>query len=154
MILQGGIGYGELCIFGCVLCWATYSLVGRHVMRHISPIATVSYSAALGAAVLLGPALATGLAKETPRASALDWLCILYLAIFGTVLGFVWYYQGVARIGPTKAGLFINFVPLSGVTLACLILGEPVTVSLAVGTVLVVSGVYMTNRAAAIRREP
>lgn len=62
------------------------------------------------------------------------------------MIGFVWYYEGVKKIGPVKAGLFINFVPIWGVTLAFLILAEPVTLSLLIGTVLVVSGVYLTNK--------
>jgi len=78
--------------------------------------------------------------------SFLDWLCISYLGVFGTVIGFVWYYQGVERIGPTKAGLFINFVPISAILCAFFILKEPITLSLAIGAVLVISGVYLTNR--------
>jgi drug/metabolite transporter (DMT)-like permease len=49
------------------------------------------------------------------------------------VLGFVWYYQGIARIGPTRAGLFINFVPISAILLAWGLLGEPITISLLAG---------------------
>ena len=44
-----------------------------------------------------------------------------------------------------RAGLFINFVPVSAVLLAFLILGEPLTVSLLFGAVLVTSGVYLTT---------
>jgi drug/metabolite transporter (DMT)-like permease len=58
----------------------------------------------------------------------------------------VWFYQGVQLIGTTRAGLFINFVPISGVLLGFLILGEPVTWSLAAGAVLVLTGVFLTNR--------
>jgi drug/metabolite transporter (DMT)-like permease len=76
----------------------------------------------------------------------LDWSCISYLGIFATVIGFVWYYQGVQRLGPTKTGLFINFVPVFAILCAFIILQEPITRSLVVGTVLVISGVYLTNR--------
>ncbi|MHC4911621.1 MAG: EamA family transporter, partial [Planctomycetota bacterium] len=55
-------------------------------------------------------------------------------------------YQGIKKIGPTKAGLFINFVPVSAVLLAFLILAEPITLSLLIGTMLVTFGVYLTNR--------
>jgi drug/metabolite transporter (DMT)-like permease len=75
-----------------------------------------------------------------------DWLSIFYLGIFGTVVGFVWYYQGVERIGPTKAGLFINFVPIFAILFAFFILREAITASLIVGAVLVITGVYLTNR--------
>jgi drug/metabolite transporter (DMT)-like permease len=145
-IIDGGIGRGELYIFCCVLSWATYSLIGKGVMKELSPLTAVSYSAAVGAIALFVPACFEGLIGNIAHQSARDWLCISYLGVFGTVIGFVWYYQGVERLGPTKAGLFINFVPIFGILSAFLILRERVTFSLAVGAVLVISGVYLTNR--------
>jgi drug/metabolite transporter (DMT)-like permease len=147
-VLEGGLGLGELYIFCCVLSWVAYSLIGKAVMNNLSPLASVSYSAAIGAAALSIPAFFDGLVQSIASQSVIDWLCISYLGVFGTVIGFVWYYQGVERIGPTKAGLFINFVPISAILCAFFILREPITLSLAVGAVLVSSGVYLTNRTA------
>lgn len=145
-IIDGGLGLGELYIFCCVLCWVAYSLIGKTVMNSLSPLVSVSYSATVGAIALSIPAFFEGLARNIANQSLIDWLCISYLGIFGTVIGFVWYYQGVERIGPTKAGLFINFVPISAILCAFFILREPITLSLAVGAALVISGVYLTNR--------
>jgi drug/metabolite transporter (DMT)-like permease len=75
-----------------------------------------------------------------------DWVSMFYLGFFGTVIGFVWYYEGIKKIGPMKASLFINFVPISAVVMAFFILDEPITLSLLVGTLLVCSGVYLTNK--------
>ncbi|MHC4435863.1 MAG: DMT family transporter [Planctomycetota bacterium] len=150
-IFKGGLSLGELYIFCCVLSWTAYSLIGKTVMKNLSPLASVSYSAAVGAIALFVPALFEGLARNVAYQSALDWLCISYLGIFGTVIGFVWYYQGVERIGPTKAGLFINFVPISAILCAFFILREPITLSLMIGAVLVISGVYLTNRTAKVK---
>ena len=150
-IFKGGLGLSELYIFCCVLSWVTYSVIGKSVMKNLSPLASVSYSATVGAIALLAPALFEGLILNIANQSALDWLCISYLGVFGTVIGFVWYYQGVERIGPTKAGLFINFVPISAILCAFFILEEPITLSLVIGAVLVISGVYLTNRTARIK---
>jgi len=145
-IFQGGLGLGEFYIFCCVLSWVAYSLIGKTVMKGLSPLTSVSYSATVGAVALSVPALFEGLVENIAGQSVFDWLCISYLGVFGTVIGFVWYYQGVKCIGPTKAGLFINFVPISAILCAFFILREPVTLSLTVGAVLVISGVYLTNR--------
>jgi drug/metabolite transporter (DMT)-like permease len=150
-IFEGGLGLGELYIFCCVLSWVAYSLIGKTVMKGLSPLTSVSYSATVGAVALLVPALFEGLVENIAGQSVRDWLCISYLGIFGTVVGFVWYYQGVERIGPTKAGLFINFVPISAILCAFFILREPITLSLAGGAVLVISGVYLTNRTAKVK---
>lgn len=144
-LLGGGVGWGELLIFGCVGSWVTYSLIGKAIMKDLSPLVAVSYSASIGLAALLIPALAEGMVEQIPQYTLLDWGCIAYLGIFGTVLGFVWYYEGIKALGPTKAGQFINFVPVCAILLAYFILGEPVTPSLLVGAGFVVSGVSLTN---------
>jgi drug/metabolite transporter (DMT)-like permease len=142
--LGGGFGWGELFIFGCVASWVSYSLLGKSVMGHLSPLAAVTYSSLIGAGFLFPPAVLEGLGTFWAYSFS-AWACIFYLGFFGTVLGFVWYYEGIQRIGPVRAGLFINFVPVSAVLLAFLILKEPLTVSLLIGALLVSSGVYLTT---------
>jgi drug/metabolite transporter (DMT)-like permease len=142
--LGAGVGWGELFIFGCVASWVAYSLLGKSVMSDLSPLVAVTYSSVIGAVCLFPPAVMEGLWDSRDYSFA-AWASIFYLGFFGTVLGFVWYYEGIKRIGPVRAGLFINFVPISAVFLAFLILGEPLTLSLLIGAVLVSSGVYLTT---------
>jgi drug/metabolite transporter (DMT)-like permease len=145
-VFHGSVGLGELYIFGCVASWVTYSLIGKAVMRDLSPLLSVTYSVIVGTVALLLPAYFEGIIHNFVHYSAPEWVSLFYLGFFGTVLGFIWYYQGIQHIGPMKAGLFINFVPISGITLGFLILGEPITFSLVIGAILVSSGVYLTNR--------
>ena len=140
-----GLGLGELYIFCCVLSWVTFTLIGKTVMRDMTALTSVLYSSVIGAAALFIPACLEGLIGDMIHYSGMDWANIFYLGFFGTVIGFVWYYDGVKRIGPTKAGVFINFVPVSAIVLAYWLLSEPVTLSLIIGAVFVVSGVFLTN---------
>ncbi|UCD49491.1 MAG: DMT family transporter [Phycisphaerales bacterium] len=140
------LGVGELLILGCVLSWVAYSLIGKIVMRGLSPLVAVTYSVVVGTAALFVSTCLEGLSENVSRASLLDWLAILYMAVFATVIGFVWFYEGVKRVGATRAGLLINLVPIFAVLLAFLLLKEPITASLGVGAAMVVSGVYLTNQ--------
>ena len=146
MILHSGIGKGELYIFGCVVSWVIYSLVGRVAMRSLSPLTAVTYSALIGALLLFPAACLEGMLTQITDYSRTAWLSLLYLGLCGTVLGFVWYYQGIQRIGSTRAGQFINFVPICAIFLSAWLLDEPLTASLLGGVLLVSSGVYLTNR--------
>jgi drug/metabolite transporter (DMT)-like permease len=145
LLFSGGLSWGDLMIFGCVLSWMAFSLIGKTVLIHCSPLTAIAYSSVVGTMLLLPPALMTGLWSQWPAYAWLDWINIVYLGVFGTVLGFVWYYEGIEKIGPTRAALFINFVPISAVTLSFLILNEPITASLAGAVALVIAGVYMTT---------
>ncbi|MFZ0426830.1 MAG: DMT family transporter [Acidobacteriota bacterium] len=145
-VLDEGVGWGELFIAGCVASWAAYSLVGKVVLRRLSPVSSVCYAAVIGTVALLGPAFHFGLVQDLLSLPADGWISIGYLGIFGTVLGFVWYYEGVRELGPSRASIFINLVPVFAILLAFLILGEPVTRSLLLGGCFVLAGVYLTNR--------
>lgn len=145
-IFTGGVGWGEMYIFGCVASWAAYSLVGKVVMKDFSPLAAVTYSCLIGGAALFVPACLEDLPSLIGAISPGDWIGIVYLGFFGTVLGFFWYYEGIEKIGPSRASVFINFVPVSGVFFGWLILDETINLSLVVGAVLVLVGVTLTNR--------
>ena len=148
---QGGVGWGELFIFFCVLSWVAYSLIGKTVLASLSPLVSVTWASLLGMAFLAAPACGEGLLPAIFHYSADSWAGILYLGVFGTVAGFVWYYRGIREIGPARASQFINLVPVSAVLLAALILEEPLTLSLLAGGVLVLTGITLTNRSAARR---
>jgi len=105
-------------------------------------MAAVCYSAIAGTLMLFFPALSHGLFSNIPSYGAMDWASLFYLGFFGTVLGFFWYYEGIQKIGPMKAGIFINFVPVSAIILSYFILKEPITKSILAGAVLVTAGVY------------
>jgi len=145
-IFEGGLGWGELFIFGCVISWATYSLVGKVAMRDLLPRTAVTGSCLVGAAGLLGLALLPPGGENMLHLSGGVWLSLAYLGLLGTALGFVWYYDGIRELGPSRAAIFINLVPISAVILAWLLLGETPDASLAVGACLVVLGVYLINR--------
>ena len=144
-ILNEGIGRGELLIFGCVLSWTLYSVIGKTAMHGLSALATVCYSSIAGTVLLFLLVCRYDNFANAINYSFVAWLSILYLGMFGTVVGFLWYFQGIHSIGPSRAAVFINFVPVNGVFLATVLLGEPLTMSLLIGGGLVLSGSYMAN---------
>lgn len=146
------VGLGELLIFGCVLSWVAYSLIGKVAMQSMSPLVAVAYSSFVGTLLLLIPALYNGLFFDIAGYATRDWTSLFYLGFFGTVLGFYWYYQGIEKIGPMKASVFINIVPMSAILLAFFLLGEPLTLSLLVGGAMVITGVYLTNASEMVKR--
>ncbi len=140
-----GPGLGEWLIFGCVLSWVSYSIIGKVAMTRLSALSAVAYGSVVGAVLLAIPALTSGLASDIATYSARDWVSLVYLGYFGTVLGFYWYYRGIEQLGAMKASVFINFVPISALILSSFILKEPITPTLLTGGAMVVSGVFFTN---------
>ncbi len=95
--------------------------------------------------MLLIPALFEGLPGLLFEISYKSWAALSYLGIFGTALGFTWYYRGITAIGASRAGIFINMVPVFGVLLSWLILAETFKPSVITGGLLVLGGVMLAN---------
>lgn len=144
-LFSGGVGVGEFFILGCVVSWVSYSLIGKVILKDMTAFAAVLYSCAIGAAALLPLALMENITGKIGAFSGAEWLSLLYLAFFGTTLGFHWYYEGIAAIGAARAAVFINLVPVAGVFLGWLLLKETLNMSIIAGAILVVGGVYLTN---------
>ncbi|AXA93300.1 DMT family transporter [Massilia sp. YMA4] len=144
--ISQSVGLGELLMVCAISSWAAYTLVGRSALKGLSPIAATTYASLWGLLFLtIGAARDFG----TVEWSAIGWqvwtgLC--YVGAFGTVLGFVWYYEGVKAIGASRTAVFNNLVPVFGISLAALLLGEQVLASMIAGGVLVAAGVTLTNR--------
>jgi len=145
-LLTGGMGVGELYLIGCVISWVAYTLIGKRAMSGLSPLAAVTYSCVAGTLLLLLPALNANLLGSVAEIAMPTLLGLVYLALFGTVLGFVWFYQGVQAIGAARAGLIITLVPVSGVVMGYLLLNEIPDLSLYSGGGLVIAGLLLANR--------
>lgn len=144
-LLSGGFGPGEQAMVGCVLSWSAYSLIGRSVLGTLSPLTAVCYSSIIGTLLLSFPAAREGLFSRLATISSLDWASLAYLGVCGTALGFSLYYRGITKIGATRAGIFINLVPLFSILLSWLILDESIKPIVLAGGLLVLTGVTLTN---------
>jgi drug/metabolite transporter (DMT)-like permease len=145
-LLESGLGAGRLDIVMCVFSWVAYSLVGKRVLIGLSPLVSVTYASTVGMLMLALPVWTQGTEVHWTGYGLLEWSSLLYLGLGGTVIGFVWYYKGIQRIGAMRASVFINFVPVSAILLGHHFLDETVGWPLALGAMLVIGGVYLTNR--------
>lgn len=138
------LGAGELILVLCIFIWSAYTIVGRIALSTLSPLALTAYVMAAGALPLVVPAYL----EHAPLAqvSWRSWAALAYLIVFGTVIPFLWFSEGVKALGAARASQFISLVPPLAVAEAVLILGERFTPALGVGTALVVAGLYLTNR--------
>lgn len=145
-LLAGGVHTGDLFILGCVASWTAYSLGGKQAMQQLPPLVSVTWSCVFGCVFLFPAALVSGLWTEMTTARPLDWLCIIYLGVLATGLAYFWYYRGILALGASRAGIFINLVPVFAVCFGFVLLDEAVHLSLLAGGLMVVGGVWITNR--------
>jgi drug/metabolite transporter (DMT)-like permease len=130
---------GDLIVLGAVALWGLYSVLGRQVMRHRSPLSTTAMSAFLGLPFLL-LAAAWEIRTFPINASPTLILAVLYIGVAPTVVGFLSWNAGVRRLGASGAMVFYNTLPLYGALLGFLFLDEPIGLIHLIGGALIIGG--------------
>lgn len=144
-IAAAGVGAGELFMLAAVTSWALYTVIGRQVLKGLSPLAATNY-AALWGTVMLGVVAAPHFGELS--ASQFGWrvvVSLLYLGILGTAVAFVWYYTSIKRLGASMSAIFTNLVPVFGVLISVLVLGESLLPSMLIGGAVAICGVMMVS---------
>lgn len=142
---------GDLWVLAAVLSWAVYTLLLPRRPEGVEPLALLAAVVAVGVA-WIAPYHALELASG--RRMALDGVTaatVLYVAIFASVLAYWLWNEGVARLGPSRAGVFLHLMPAFGSLLAVLLLGESFRAFHAAGLALILAGVFLAGGPAARR---
>lgn len=71
------------------------------------------------------------------------WAAILYMGIFPSALGYIWFNSALKHISATQAGVLINMDPVLGALIAVAFLGEQVHVWQITGAALTLIGVWL-----------
>ncbi len=126
--------------------WALYTLRGKKVLIQVDPLLVTVYAMLFGS-IVLGLFAIPDFGKTNWESLNLNfWLDIVYLAVFPSVLANWFYYLGVKNIGPSRASVFMYFVPVSGLILSSVLLGEVLTFFQFIGSAVMVMGVWVMNR--------
>jgi len=141
------INQGDLWMLGAVLIWAIYTVGlqwrpdGVHPMLMLAAFTTVGLCA-------LAPLYAweTLVQGRTMNVHAGSLASLLYVGIFPSFLGYIFYNRGVAEVGANKASLFIHLMPVFGTMLAVIFLGELPHGFHFAGIALILGGIWLTAR--------
>ena len=136
---------GDVLILAGSLAWALYTIGCRRWVCGATPLETSTWTMLAGAAVLV--AMAVG--RETPIASAAaagptTWAAMLWMALVGSVLAYLFWQIGIARRGPGATSVLFNLVPVAALVVATLSgrIPDPTQVS---GVAVAIFGILLAS---------
>lgn len=140
---------GDLLFIGAALMWSFYTVLMRR--WNSDPLAVVSVVQVGGLLYLPVYFVLKGTAifHLDPRAIVIQ---TAYQGVLVSVISVLLFNLAVRRLG-AKASMFTALMPVVGVGLAVAVLGEPLTSSLLVGTVMIVSGLAISMKKRAPKQE-
>lgn len=149
---QGGPGYASpegvlLCLVGAV-AWAIYSIIVKRLANlGYETIATTKriFAWALVYMVIFQLAAGGSMPLES-LALPVVWGNLLFLGVLASAACFVGWNYSVKHIGPAATSVYIYAQPAITVLFAVILLSEPFTALIALGIVLVVVGLALSER--------
>jgi drug/metabolite transporter (DMT)-like permease len=136
---------GDVLVFGACLLYAGYTifLPTRPKVSGLAFFAAMAIAALLTSLPPLGVEWATGHAVwPGPE----GWAMVAFVGLGPSLLAQLFFMRGVELIGPNRAGLFVNLVPIFGACLAVLLVGEPFGVTEGAALALVLGGIACAER--------
>jgi drug/metabolite transporter (DMT)-like permease len=136
---------GDLWMIGACVLYAGYTVFLRD-RPDVSGTTLFAVFAAVALATSL-PLVAYEIVAGTVQwPTPKGWLILLFIGLFPSFLAQIFFLRAVELIGPGRAGLFVNLVPVFGAFMAVLILGEPFHLYHAAALVLVLGGIFIAER--------
>jgi drug/metabolite transporter (DMT)-like permease len=145
LLLSLQINRGDLWVMLAVVCWSFYTFLLRRRPVGLHPLSFLCSIIIIGLMVLAP--LYVWEASRGARVGTDLVTCgsILYVALFPSVLAFIFWNQAVGEVGPNKAGLFLHLMPVFGAILSFFFLGESLHLYHLAGIGLIFSGIYLVT---------
>jgi drug/metabolite transporter (DMT)-like permease len=147
--IEGGLGTGELLLFGGIGAWTVYTLLLRHWKLPISALRLTAWTMYTGAPGLILLAIPQLTRTNWAGVSWAGWGGVLYAALLSLVAAYILWNRGVAMLGASRASVYNCLVPLIATAVAMIGLGERPGIVHVAGGGLIIVGVLMTRRAPA-----
>lgn len=142
--LSNGFRTGDLIILLAVFIWSCSTVYLKRVIGTFSPFQLVMYSTLFSVPFFIFEALlwddSMVFHLDAPVIGAL-----LYQSLVTASFGFVAWNTMLKKYGAVSLHAFVFIMPIAGVTLGGLVLGEPITIKILLALVFIVSGILVVH---------
>ena len=145
-IISLNFNKGDLWMLVCVISWSLYSTLLKKNKFNISQFSLIQLMVSAGLLFLI-PQLfferSIGLELSFNKAF---FYILFYVVVFPAIAAYYCWQKGVEIIGPNRASMFIQLMPLFSAVMAIIIFGEKFQLYHFTGAFFIVSGIYLSNR--------
>jgi drug/metabolite transporter (DMT)-like permease len=135
--------FGALAALGSAVAWAVTSLLARSLMSELGSVGLNAIRSTIGGALLIAWVLATAGAGAFTAISASAWLLLGLSIVTAIALGDTVFFESTRAIGVGRAMTISTTYPLGAAVIAAAFLDEPVTIPIAVGSLVTMAGLVL-----------
>ena len=137
---------GDMWMLVCVITWSLYSTLLKKNNFKFSQFTLIQLMVSVGILFLIPQFFYE---KSIGLELNLDknfFLILIYVAIFPAIAAYYFWQKGIEIIGPNRASMFIQLMPLFSAVMAIIIFKEKFELYHFVGAIFILSGIYLSNR--------
>ena len=130
----------------CLSAAFCYALSANYIQKFAyktNTIVLIGWSLVI-ASVLLLPITFFNLPSQLPSNNVI--FSILWLGVISTGVAFLGYVRLIEKVGAVKTATVAYFIPVFGVIWGYVFLGEPITLQILIGMILILIGIVFTNK--------
>jgi drug/metabolite transporter (DMT)-like permease len=142
-------GLGELLVMGCVLSFAAGGILVQRLARRMDSLAISWAIHMVGTVFLVLHCAFADIDVHALFPGFGAWGILLFSGIFATAIANLIWNQSIAQLGIGRTALYLNWVPLFGISFGVLFLGEPLSWWHGFGLLCVVAGTWLGSKKAA-----
>jgi drug/metabolite transporter (DMT)-like permease len=143
--------FGVALAFGAVICAVGYGFFVRKMKTGYNSVVIITYQNLIGALLFL-PLYLFMINKSQFQAeyvalhNPLNLSYILILSILCSAIAFMFFFQGIQKLGLGKANTFTNLIPVITALLSFFITGEQFPFYKVIGIVVVILGIFLVQK--------
>ncbi len=145
-IISLNFNKGDLWMLVCVLTWSLYSTLLKKNKFKFSQFSLIQLMVSAGLLFLIPQFFYEkhiGLELNFNKAF---FLILFYVVVFPAIAAYYFWQKGIEIIGPNRATMFIQLMPLFSALMAIIIFKEKFQLFHFTGTIFILSGIYLSNR--------
>jgi drug/metabolite transporter (DMT)-like permease len=128
------------------LTWAFATLYTKKKAASFNPYFSLGIQMFISSILLFAYLGATGSAVSLSSIPMISWISIGYLVLFGSVLTFIAFIYALQHLPAEINSIYAYINPIIAVLLGAYIFGEPLTISIAIGGIITLFGLYLVNQ--------
>ena len=145
-IISLSFNKGDLWMLVCVITWALYSTLLKKYKFKFSQFSLIQLMVSAGILFLIPQIFYEKSIGLEVYFNKSFFLILFYVVVFPAIAAYYCWQKGIEIIGPNRASMFIQLMPLFSAVMAIIIFKEKFELYHFVGTAFIVSGIYLSNK--------
>ena len=146
VLLNLDFNIGDIWMIGAVICWGLYSAFLKKLKLKISLFSTVQVLCTCGLLFVFPQFLYEYTQGGVVTINKVFLYCIIYTAIFPSIVSYSCWTGAISIIGANRAGIFVSLIPVFSTGMAIFFFDEKFMIYHLIGAILIIVGITLSSK--------